>query len=546
MFIGSNFGNFLISSPHILKFVNEEYPYCVEFFNNKCVLLRNINVIQKPAFRLSYVILIMMLTAMLISSPVIAVFSPSPLPPIALRVEFASATSSSENNDDNEGEEEQLTTDVTTNGEEEEVDGDGDVQEEDNTEEEQEDEDGGDEDGEQEQFASVVGEVCDDFEDNDGDGFIDLVDADCAAPLTEGTVTAPTTPPPPSVVNTTATNSTANTLTGSGIAGLDRPYDLEKDCKTLEEQGIPPPPPEPGDPPNVKWYDCPPGVLVRDPPRAAAADTTTTTTTTSGVEVCDDFEDNDGDGFIDLVDADCAAPLTEGTVTAPTTPSRPPPSSVANTTNNSTDNTLTSGSIGIPPPRAADGADTTATTTTTTDSDTGREVCDNLVDDDDDGLIDSTDADCAAPLTEGAVTTSAPTTTVNDDNSTTTTYPDGVSVTSYPNGVSVTNYTDGVSVWKNGVPTSILPAYRSDRDPPTIPAPGHTLTIFPGGAKTMETPDGQLGFYIPGLGSAIINPDGTSSFRPDGMDSRRITLQPAGTQQLLFLTLLHLSIMPLY
>jgi hypothetical protein len=36
------------------------------------------------------------------------------------------------------------------------------------------------------------------------------------------------------------------------------------------------------------------------------------------LEKSDDFEDNDGDGFIDLVDADCAAPLTEGTVTAPT------------------------------------------------------------------------------------------------------------------------------------------------------------------------------------------------------------------------------------
>jgi hypothetical protein len=176
-----------------------------------------------------------------------------------LKVEFASATS--ENNDDNEGEEEeQPTTDVTTDGEEE-VGGDGDVQQEGATEEDDEDEDGG-ADGEQEQFASVVGEICDDFEDNDGDGFIDLADTDCAAgPLTQGALTAPTTPQaPPSVTNTTATNSTANTLTASGItAGA---YDLEKDCESYEDLKIPPPPPGFGQPPDAKWYHCPPGVGV--------------------------------------------------------------------------------------------------------------------------------------------------------------------------------------------------------------------------------------------------------------------------------------------
>ena len=243
--------------------------------------------IPKPAtLRLSYVILTITLTVILISSPVITVLSPSLLSPIALKVEFASATSSSENNDDNEGEEgeeeDQPTTDVTTDGEEEGVDGNsGDVQQE-------------GADGEQEQFATVVGEICDDFEDNDGDGLIDLVDVeDCAPPATQGTITAPTTPPPPppSVTNTTATNSTNNTLTASEItttrelttppstdeeaSGIPteegntvtdadgRPViDLEKECDSYEELGIPPPPLGFGQPPDAKWYHCPPGVGV--------------------------------------------------------------------------------------------------------------------------------------------------------------------------------------------------------------------------------------------------------------------------------------------
>jgi hypothetical protein len=160
---------------------------------------------------------------------------------MVLKMEFAFATSSenSGDNDNEGGEEEQPTTDVTTD-EEEEVDDSGDVQEEDNTEEEQqgpsssaqeqeEVQDGGEE--EEEQFANVMGgeeamtgtppgvEICDDFEDNDGDGLIDLADTDCAAgPATQGALTAPTTPPP-SASTTNATNSTINTLT-SGLIGL--------------------------------------------------------------------------------------------------------------------------------------------------------------------------------------------------------------------------------------------------------------------------------------------------------------------------------------
>ena len=336
--------------------------------------------ISQPALRLSYIILSITLTVILISSPIIAVYSPS----MVLKIGFASAAyATSENNDDDNNEGgggEEPTIDATTDGEDE---VDGDVQEEDNTEEqqlssstqEQEelDEDGGEE--EEEQLAFMAGEICDDFEDNDGDGFIDLADADCAAPATQGTVTAPTTPPPTSVTNTTATNSTANTL-AAGIAGLDRPYDLEKDCKTYEELGIPDPPLEPGDPPNVQWYDCPPGVGVRVPPRAA--DTTTTTTTTSGVEICDDFEDNDGDGFIDLADADCAAPATQGTVTAPTTPATPP--------------------LQSPPPP------TTTTPQEPTQQEPSVEICDDFEDNDGDGFIDFLDNDCAAPSTLGTIT----------------------------------------------------------------------------------------------------------------------------------------------
>jgi hypothetical protein len=265
-------------------------------------------VITPPTVRVSYIILTITLTVILISSPVIAVFSPSFLPPMALKVGLtsASATSSENNDDDNNegrgGEESSTTTDAMTDEEEEEVvdDNGGDVQQEDNTEQQQQplssstqeqeaddDEEGG---GEAQQLATVVGEICDDFEDNDGDGLIDLADANCAAaPLTQGTITAPTTPPLPSVTNTTAaTNSTNNTLTGSEITTRElttpstddeasgiteegnnvttvdgRPViDLEKECDSYEELGIPPPPLGFGQPPDAKWYHCPPGVGV--------------------------------------------------------------------------------------------------------------------------------------------------------------------------------------------------------------------------------------------------------------------------------------------
>jgi hypothetical protein len=235
--------------------------------------------------RSSFIIATITLTAiLLISSPVMTVFSTSSLTPVILKVEFASATTTSENGDDDES-----TTDATTDGEEDEQ------------QEEEAEQDG--ELQEQQQLATVIGEVCDDFEDNDGDGLIDLADVeDCAPPATQGTITAPTTPPPPSVINTTATNSTNNTLTAAGIT-TESPYIVEvcgnrfdddgdgladeadfegcatpstdssntryilpstgeivdvTGCESYEELGLPPPPPRAGldEPPNLVYFDC--------------------------------------------------------------------------------------------------------------------------------------------------------------------------------------------------------------------------------------------------------------------------------------------------
>jgi hypothetical protein len=174
---------------------------------------------------------------LLISSAVTVVLSPSTT---VLNVGHASATSSSEDNDGDGG---SNTDDATTTGEEE--DGDKTEQQEENNQQqdvqqegtedgqqgqllpspftqEQEDQDVEAEAGEQEeQLAFMGGEICNDFEDNDGDGWIDLADPDCGAaagPATQGALTAPTTPPP-SASTANATNSTINTLT-SGLIGL--------------------------------------------------------------------------------------------------------------------------------------------------------------------------------------------------------------------------------------------------------------------------------------------------------------------------------------
>jgi hypothetical protein len=444
---------------------------------------------------LSGIIVTITLTAILIGSPIIAVYSPlSPLPPpTVLRVGFASATSSENNDDDNNegGGGEEPTIDATTDGEDE-VDGDGDVQEEDNTEEqqlssstqEQEelDEDGGEE--EEEQLAFMAGEICDDFEDNDGDGFIDLADADCVAPLTQGAVTAPTTPsPPPSVTNTTATNSTNNTLT-AGIAGLDRPYDLEKDCKTYEELRIPDPPLSPGDPPDVQWYHCPPGVGVRVPP---PVDTATTTSGTGG----------------------------EGGAGGVTQGQQQPPSSAGTTP-----------SLQAPPTTSDTGPE-------------GREVCDDFEDNDGDGLIDLADADCVAPLTQGTVTMSAPTTKINDNGGIATTYPDGIVVTNYPSGAVVTEYPDGTTIIKNGEP-----GYFPPDNPRPDYIPGVTHTTYPDETIIAEYPQG-IWVEIPGFGSAAINLNGTSTFIEEArgnMAPNQYRFQPPATEMLVFLILVHLRL----
>jgi hypothetical protein len=383
---------------------------------------------------LSGITLAITLTAiLLVSSPVMTVFSPSPM---VLKVEFASATSS-ENNDDDDNEGgggEEPTIDATTDGEEE-VDGDGDVQEEDNTEEqqlssstqEQEelDEDGGEE--EEEQLAFMAGEICDDFEDNDGDGFIDLADADCAAPLTQGTVTAPTTPPPTSVTNTTATNSTTNSTTNTATSS----------ALTFPQA----PPPTTSD---------------TEPPRAADATPSTTTTSDTGREgreVCDDFEDNDGDGFIDLADADCAAPLTQGTVT-----------------------------------------------------------------------------------------TSAPNTEAYSDGSIVTYYPGGISVTNWVNGAVVTDYPDGTSIIKNGIPGDPEPFPYNDLLGPPKHRPGVIHTTYPDKTIIAEYPEGKVGVKIPGFGGAIIYPNGTSWFFGEGSGNIEVRLQPPATEMLVFLILVHLRL----
>jgi hypothetical protein len=212
-------------------------------------------------------IVIMTLSAILISSAVIAVYSSSPLAPMFLKVGFASATTSSENGEDDESNTDDATTD-----------------------------DGGEDgDEQQEQFATVVGEICDDLVDNDGDGWIDIEDVlDCAAPATEGALAAPTAPPPEgppppptftTTPNTTATNSTGNTGLGPATQGAltaptapppegppppptftDTNYvtypegievnDIDIECQTYEELGLDPPLPSPGDPPNLVWFDC--------------------------------------------------------------------------------------------------------------------------------------------------------------------------------------------------------------------------------------------------------------------------------------------------
>jgi hypothetical protein len=243
----------------------------IQTLENRCRLISS-------RLRLSWIFTTLTLTTILISSVVPSVFSPSSTSsPMFLKMGFASATSS-----DNNGGTDESNTDATTdgeNGDEQENSDDNNnnivqlleqgVQEE---AEEGEEEPDREEAEDQQQLATVVGEICDDFEDNDGDGRIDLADEDCAPPATVGSLTAPTT-----TTSSVTDNNSASNTTASGIPGLDRPYDLEKDCQSYEELGIPPPPPGFGVPPNAKWYDCG-GVGVPSIP----PDNTSTTNDTGG------------------------------------------------------------------------------------------------------------------------------------------------------------------------------------------------------------------------------------------------------------------------
>jgi hypothetical protein len=166
--------------------------------------------------RLPWIFAAIVLTVILITSSVVTVYSPSPL--MVLKVGFASATS--ENTDE--------ATDGTTDEEgNNEV---GDVQS---------------EDSEDEPSSSAQGEVAEEVLSEE-----EQVGEEESTPAT------------------------------SGVPGVDRPYDLERDCKSYEALGIPPPPPGFGVPPNAKWYDCG-GVGV---PSIPPDDTTATNDTGEGVQ----------------------------------------------------------------------------------------------------------------------------------------------------------------------------------------------------------------------------------------------------------------------
>lgn len=76
----------------------------VGLFKKHIGLLKNINVIPPLTLRVSYIILTITLTVILISSPVIAVYSPS----MVLKVGFTSAYATTSENSDNNNEGEEL------------------------------------------------------------------------------------------------------------------------------------------------------------------------------------------------------------------------------------------------------------------------------------------------------------------------------------------------------------------------------------------------------------------------------------------------------
>lgn len=245
-------------------------------------------------------------------------------------------------------------------------------------------------------------------------------------------------------------------------------------------------------------------------------------------EICDDFEDNDGDGLIDLADVeDCAAPLTQGAITAPTTPLPPPPSVTDTTATNSTNNTLTAAGItttdtdyvtypegievndidiecqtyeelGLDPPLPSPGdppnlvwfdcsgvsipvVPTGSTTTTTPNSGTGGGQ----------GLAQGGQGQGQQPPSSAAPTTpttsqgveQGPVTTDNPDGSKTTTYPGGRIKTVYPwpDGRIITTYPGGtIEIIDRGASTTT-----------TINSDGSSLTNNADHSITWTNPDGS-------------------------------------------------------
>jgi hypothetical protein len=443
-----------------------------------------------------YIILTITLTVILISSPVMTVlFSTSSfLTPIILKVGFASATSSGDGGDD-ESDTDAATT--TTDDGEENGDGDDEQQEEDNSEQQQDvqgEEEGNTEEeqdageggqGEQQQFATVIGEVCDDLEDNDGDGLIDLADVeDCAPPATQGTITAPTTTTPsPSVINTTATNSTNNTLTASGItaADLGPPWDLAKQCIPIEQLGIPRPVPAPDDPPNIRWYSCPDGLLWSDPP----------VTSNSGIGQFggggqqpggqQQQQPNSASGIDPATGQPISGGQTSGVDPATGQPIPPPtlqaPSSTASQ----------GGQQGQPPPTTSQGVE------------------------------------------QGPVTTD------NPDGSKTTRYPAGMERTTYLDGRSVIRYDDGRVEVRNadGSGTSTMPGsgievifgpyYGSSEASKTV-----TLK-YPGGIEITDDIFGKRTIKYPG-GQTILFRDGSMINIPE--DAAMTVIRPPGVDKI--------------
>ena len=121
---------------------------------------------------------------------------------------------------------------------------------------------------------------------------------------------------------------------------------------------------------------------------------------TSNIEICDNIVDDDGDGLIDNQDVvDC--PATAGPILTPTpeadeeaaTEEEPTPTPEA-------DEEAATEEEPTPTPEADEEV---ATEEEQADEESETEICDNTIDDDGDGLVDTEDSeDCPAPEEEAA------------------------------------------------------------------------------------------------------------------------------------------------